>query len=121
MNDNAQKLLSRLDFNYEGVTSKGYPFPSFFPFFLLIFVIGTPGTTLTHLLLQTPEPLHEVTEFDAALQKRINNTHQILARVVETVEKERGNNERITALLKGMSDSLFSKFSTLFCIFISEI
>eukprot|EP00026_Physarum_polycephalum_P002702 Phypoly_transcript_02710.p1 GENE.Phypoly_transcript_02710~~Phypoly_transcript_02710.p1 ORF type:complete len:615 (+),score=110.09 Phypoly_transcript_02710:148-1845(+) len=83
LNDNAQKLLFRLNFNYEGITTK-----------------GTPGTTLTHLLLQSPEPLHDITEFDTALQKRINDTQQILARVTEAVEKERANNERITMMLK---------------------
>jgi hypothetical protein len=35
------------------------------------------------------------------LQKRISNAQQILTRVVEAVEKERANTERITAMLKG--------------------
>jgi hypothetical protein len=42
------------------------------------------------------------------LQKRINDTQQILTRVTEAVEKERANNERITAMLKGTPLSLVS-------------
>jgi hypothetical protein len=54
-----------------------------------------------HLLLQTPEPLHEVTEYDNTLQQRISATQQIVTRLVEAVEKEHANNERLAALLRG--------------------
>lgn len=62
----------------------------------------TPGTTLTHLLFQTLEPLNDATQFDLALQQRMKSTQQIITRLVEAVEKERANNERITALLRGI-------------------
>lgn len=70
-------------------------------FYLLKLKGDTPGTTLTHLLFQTLEPLHDITEYDSALQKRVNSTQQIVSHLVEAVEKERANNERITALLRG--------------------
>lgn len=59
------------------------------------------GTTLAHLLLQTPEPLYEITEFDAVMQKRIDGTHNIVSKIVAAIEKEHNNNQQILSMLSG--------------------
>ncbi len=52
------------------------------------------------LLVQTPEPLHDITEYEEALQRRIDGTRKIANRVAEAIEKEHSRTEHLRALIR---------------------